>query len=334
VEPTHKDGKVRLRIVAAAVSVTVLATALIIVAPRYRTRPVWLVGAVIQRDADTRKQSPISDVDVTLSDDGNFAMTKSDLSGYFKLPVRPGTRRGQLITLQFRHPMYQPLDEQTVVGDKVYVIHMVPLHAAAEALPSRPDIKVVDLLVRYSIGAAAEVNVGSDVKTFQVANTGNVACEKDAPCSPDGKWKAAVASASMDAGQGNVFENARVFCIAGPCPFTTIESDDFSRGGQHIAVSVRDWSDTTTFMLQAEVFREQVSDIVRESYPVIFGETFNFSLPAAAEGQSLEAELDGMTITFPLGPSAELSWASCDIIFGKNHSKNYRCALKRGYRFR
>ena len=45
-----------------------------------------------------------------------------------------------------------------------------------------------------------------------------------------------------------------------------------------------------------------VSDLVRESYPVIFGQTLNFSLPLLAEGPSIEAEINGDSIVFPLGP--------------------------------
>ncbi len=121
------------------------------------------------------------------------------------------------------------------------------------------------------------MNIGTGVTTFQIVNTANVPCDHTTPCSPDNKWRAAIGGASLDAGQGNVFENARVSCIAGPCPFTRIESDNFSHGGRVISVSVRGWADTTTFLFQAEVFRQEISDIVRESYPVIFGRAMNFS---------------------------------------------------------
>jgi hypothetical protein len=117
--------------------------------------------------------------------------------------------------------------------------------------------------------ATTALNVGSAVKTFEVMNSGNVPCNGRDPCSPDGKWKAAIGSTSLDAGPGNEFRNARASCIAGPCPFTKIEADDLQRGGRSIQVFVRNWSDTATFLLEAEVFHPMVSDIVRESYPVI-----------------------------------------------------------------
>jgi hypothetical protein len=177
------------------------------------------------------------------------------------------------------------------------------------------------------------VNVGSGVKVFEVANTGNLPCDERGPCSPDGKWKAGVGGTTLDAGPDNQFRNARVSCIAGPCPFTKIDADRFSAGGQHIGVAVRNWSDTATFVLQAEVVRVEVSDVVRDSYPVILGRTMDFTLPGAAEGPSVEAEVNGTRIVFPLGPRLQLSWASCQARPDKNQSRVYRCELKAGYRF-
>ena len=310
-----------------------LAVALAAVATHYIRRPIFLKGAVLQQDPDPRKQSPITNVEVSATHDLS-ATVKSDFSGYFRLGLRRGVKRGQSITLQFRHPDFLPLDLVEVVSDQLYIVHMMPLHPDVDTESNQPDVVVANVFVRYSIETTAEVNVGAGVTTFQVVNTGNVPCSQHKPCSPDNKWKAAIGSASLDAGQGNVFENARVSCIAGPCPFTKIESDNFSQGGRNIRVSVLNWSDTTTFLFQAEVFRQEISDIVRESYPVIFGRALNFSLPGAAEGPTLEAEIGGTNIVFPLGPSPTLSWAVCNVRVGKDQSKSYRCELKPGYRFR
>jgi len=304
------------------------------VATYYVRRPLALKGAILQQDADPKKQSPITDVEVSAADDLSTAPTKSGFSGYFRLALRRGVRRGQQITLQFRQPQYQPVDLPTYVSDQLYIIHMVPLHPDMEPETPHAQVVIANVFVRYSIEQRAEANVGAGVTTFQVINKGNVPCDGHNPCSPDDKWRAAIGSASLDAGQGNVFEDARVSCIAGPCPFTKIESDNFSQGGRSIRVSVLDWSDTTTFLFQAEVFRQQINNIVRESYPVIFGRALNFSLPSAAEGATLEAELDGTQIVFPLGPSPILSWATCNVSVGKDQSKTYRCELKTGFRFR
>lgn len=298
----------------------------------YRNRPLALTGAVIQQNEDTRKQSPIADVLVSVPANQAAAPVHTNATGFFKLNLLPAVRRGQIIALQFRSPKYQPLDVNTTVGDTLYVVHMVPLHSEDEP-SSAPPVVVSNIVVRYSTESSADMNIGTGVTTFQVPNAGDVPCDAHQPCSPDGKWKAAVAGASLDAGPGNEYRNARVFCIAGPCPFTKVNSDNFTRGGRYISASILNWSDTTTFVFQAEVFRRQVSDIVRESYPVIYGRTFNFSLPSAAEGPSLEAELDKTPITFPLGPDPRLSWASCNVILGSRYSKSYRCELKQGYRF-
>lgn len=319
--------------VAAGFGVVVL-VALAAVATYYIRKPISLKGAVIQQDPDPRRQSPITNVEVSAADGLAASTTQSDFSGFFRLGLRRGVKRGQAITLQFRHPDFQAVDLPEVVSDKLYIVHLVPLHPDMETESNRPDVVVSNVFVRYSIETSAEVNVGAGVTTFQVVNTENVPCNQHKPCSPDDKWKAAIGSASLDAGQGNVFENARVSCIAGPCPFTKIESDGFSQGGRNIQVSVLNWSDTTTFLFQAEVFRQQINDIVRESYPVIFGRALNFSLPGAAEGPTLEAEIDGTNIIFPLGPSPTLSWAMCNVRVGRDQSKSYRCELKPGYRFR
>jgi hypothetical protein len=310
----------------------ILVVALATVGWHYLTKPISIRGATVQQDVDPRMQSPIQDVEISVAGDPEAAKVKSDFSGYFKLTLHPQTKRGEPITLEFRHPEYQPVDLKASAGSELYVVRMAPLHRQVPVQPNLPAITVANVFVRYAIETTAMVNVGAGVKTFEVVNKGNIPCRGHLPCSPDNKWKATIGSASLDAGQGNVFQNARVSCIAGPCPFAKVESDRFSQGGRYIEVSIRNWSDTTTFLFQAEVFRREVSDIIRESYPVIFGQTLNFSLPAAAEGPSLEAELNGTRIVFPLGPSPILSWANCGVKVGKDGSKNYRCELKPGYR--
>jgi hypothetical protein len=293
-------------------------------------RPVSLRGAVTVQDADSRKEQPIADVEVTA--DLATGAAKSDSTGFFSLELRGFVRRGHPLVLHFRQPQYRPLDLTDFVGDKLYVVHMVPVASMANST-GRPEMKVANVRIRYSGRAMTEFNVGSAVKTFQVENKGNVPCKGQRPCSPDGKWRAAMGSGSLDAGKGNEFRNARASCIAGPCPFTRIESDHFSQGGQTIMVLFRDWSDTATFLLEAEVIHPMVTQIVHESYPVIFGEGLNFILPSTAEGVSIEAELDGKMIIFPLGPALFLSWASCNARVNPDQTKVYRCDLKPGYHF-
>jgi len=293
-------------------------------------RPVSLRGAVTVQDTDSRKEQPIADVEVTA--DLATGAAKTDSTGFFALQLRRFVRRGHPLVLHFREPQYRPLDVSDFVGDNLYIVHMLPLTSAAPST-IRPIIKVANVRVRYSGRAMTEFNVGSAVRTFQIENKGNVPCKGQRPCSPDGKWRAALGAGSLDAGTGNEFRNARASCIAGPCPFTKIESDHFSQGGRTIMVSARNWSDTATFLLEAEVVHPMVSQIVHESYPVIFGEGLNFTLPSTAEGVSIEAELDGQMIIFPLGPSLFLSWATCNARVNPDQTKVYRCDLKPGYRF-
>jgi hypothetical protein len=143
-----------------------------------------------------------------------------------------------------------------------------------------------------------------------------------------------VDSFSLDAGEQNKqFRNVRVSCIAGPCPFTTIEQDRFSRGGRTITVSVRNWSDPVTYLLEAEVVTTMETELIRHTYPVTFGRSMNFTLPAVATGLSIEAEVGGSEIVFPLGPELRLSWATCRFETAAEGAKQFRCELKHGYRF-
>jgi hypothetical protein len=291
------------------------------------------MGAVVSQNTDTKKELPIADVQVNVETMFSAGNCKSDSSGFFTITLAPGLVPGDSVTLRLRHPEYLPLELNEVDPDKLLVMRMVPIPPQNRVQPNDPQALVANVSARYSIKATSEVNIGSAVKTFQVVNTGNVPCGNQQPCSPDGEWKAAIGSASLDAGEGNEFRNARVSCIAGPCPFTKIEFDGFSRGGRSITVSARNWSDTTTFLLEAEVFRPMVSDNVRKSYPVIFGRALNFTLPAAAEGVSIQAEINGESIVFPLGPTLFLSWADCNARVNNDQTKVYRCELKPGYQF-
>jgi hypothetical protein len=314
--------------------VGILAAATVVTVRTYRRlrQPLILRGAVIKEDTDARRQSPIANVVVSSPDAVKDA--KSDFSGGFAIAFRRNVRMGDPIRLSFRSPDFQPLDLTEKLSDKLYVISMVPLHGEVEAAHNQTEVKLGNVMVRYSTQSMRTENVGSAVKTFQVINSANLPCHNQQPCSPDGKWKAQLGSATLDAGQGTVFRDARVTCIAGPCAFTRIDKDNFSRGGHEIDVTVRNWSDTVTFLFQAEVFRSQLDNIVRRTYPVIFGRSMNFTLPSNAVGPSIEADMNGVQIVFPLGPTPILSWANCQVRVEKNESKDYRCELKAGYDFR
>jgi hypothetical protein len=305
-------------------------------------RPHWTViqGAVIRRDTDTRKEGPIADVVITASHGTESVSTQSDASGYFKITF-PGTvLPGTTVNLTFRHQDYQPFDLQVPIQfrsslRRLVVAAMTPVAAEANPEPERASTQVSNISIRYTVNTQSDQNIGSAVKTFQVINRGNVPCNHQAPCSPDGYWKASTGSAEFDAGPGNEFREARASCIAGPCPFTRIDSSGFADGGRTISATALDWSDTATFLLEAEVFHSAIVSNVRVSYPVVFGRALSFTLPPTAEGVSLEAELNGVQMVFPLGPELYLSWANCAARTGSDAKEStvYQCELKPGYRF-
>lgn len=329
---------------------TIIAVAVIVVSVlllrAYWLKPIAvrqsipIEGAVIRRDVDAEKEVPIADVAITASNGVKTITTQSEASGYFKLVWQTGILSKKPLIISFRHPNYEPLDLKVQTGrlepqPQPYVAAMVPIPTKSITGSRRPEKVVSNIRVRYTINSRAQTNVGSAVKTFQVVNIGNVPCNHQAPCSPDGKWKASLASASLDAGTDNAFGNVRASCIAGPCPFTRIDSSGFVHGGRNVHVSALNWSDTATFLIEAEVFHNTIISNVRELYPVIFGRTLNFTLPPTQEGVSLEAEVDGFPIVFPLSPDLNLSWATCTVRTGTEKEKTtvYRCELKSDYRF-
>lgn len=298
-----------------------------------RRPPITLKGAVIREAPEAEKEIPVPGVEITASVGGVSASCKSDSSGFFKLTLPGGKKSRVPITLKFWHDGYQPLVLPVVSGGRLYVARMVP--TAPPTGPNRrgPAVTISNVSVRYSVKTSTAVNVGSTVKTFRVVNTGDVPCNHRKPCSPDGKWKAAQVTFSLDAGQGNVFRNARVSCIAGPCPFTSISPQKFPSELQTLKVTALAWSDTATFLVEAEVFHPLQNAQVRKSYPVIFGRVLDFTLPASAEGVCIEADVSGDHIIFPLGPDPILPWAGCSVRSDPNGTNAYRCELKEGYRF-
>ncbi len=316
--------------IAVAVALGIVAAALLV---RVRYASVTLTGVVLRQDTDPRKQLPIASVKITATNGERTAAGESDTSGLFHLKLSTGGWREHPISLMFRHPGYQPMDITPAVKGELYIVRMTSIPAQTAVPAGGHEITIKDVRIRYSEKTSGTVNVGSTAKTFTVSNTGDIPCGDRPPCSPDGKWKASNGGVTIDAGQGQQFQNARVSCIAGPCPFTKIESGATPPPGRTITVMVRNWSDTVTFLVEAEVTRSTPSDAVRQDYPAIYGRSLSFTLPATAEGPSIEADLDGAEIVFPLGPALQLSWAECTLQVGADQTKLYRCELKPGYRF-
>jgi hypothetical protein len=317
------------------------AVVLIVRSQRWRPRTITIQGAVVRKEADVRKELPLANVAVIVTDGLMTARTQSDASGYFNLRFRENVWPGQTVTLSFRDPNYESYDLTLHTGirstaQKLYIAKLTPLHAAPPPRASGKASVVSNIRIRYTVNSKADLNIASAVQTFQVANQGNIPCNRQAPCSPDGLWKANTNSLSMDAGPDHEYRDVRASCIAGPCPFTRIDSSGYSQGGRVITVTALNWSDTATFLLEAEVFRTSITSIVRESFPVIFGQTLNFTLPPTEEGVSIEADLDGTPMVFPLGFDLSLSWANCNSRSNREgeHSIVYRCELKPGYKFK
>ena len=298
-----------------------------------RRRLTAIQGAVITRNSDPRKQLPIADVEITASDGISVVKSKSDASGLFTIKLRKPLLRGQIIALQFNHPNYDPLELSANTPGQIAVASLAPVVKAKPIPDNLPKQTIGNVRVRYSIKTASVVTIGSAVRAFEAINEGNVPCAAHLQCSPDGKWRAATASTSLDAGQGNEFRNARASCIAGPCPFTRIDATGLDHDGRTISVSGTSWSDTATFLVEAEVVHPMTTDVVRNSYPAIFGDALNFTLPPSAEGVSIQADVNAETIIFPLGPALILSWADCNVRINRDQTRVFRCELKPGYRW-
>jgi hypothetical protein len=335
--PTLYDGVVRRRklvVWALVIIAATIALAVWIYRSTRIERISLITGAVLEADRDPKRQQPVAMVQITAQFGASISSARSDASGLFRLPLRPPVYAGDLIKVTFLHPNYEVYEISMPAERLIHVIRLTPKSRGPDPSSKRPPIAISDIRVRYAMKSTTITNVGSTVKTFEVVNTANVPCDRKGPCSPDGRWKAEVGSLSLDAGDEKEFRNARVSCIAGPCPFTRIDSDGYSRGGRVIKVTVRNWSDTVTFLLEAEVTHTMVSDLIRHSFPAIFDRSMNFTLPASAQGPSIEAEVNGSEIVFPLGPALKLSWANCNMELGADRTKLYRCELKPEYEFK
>ena len=335
-----KTNRIAVWVIVCALGVAAAIVLLVVRGRQGQPRSITLQGAVIQRDADTRKEVPIAGATITVSNGAILATASSAASGYFRVTFRERVRKGETVHLDFRAPGYHPLDMDLNIDlpselKRLFVAEMNPVVVPVATAAGHPPVPVSNVLIRYTVNYQAETEIGTAVKTFQVINQGNVPCKNLSLCSPDGLWKASRGSVTLDAGTGNIFHGVRASCIAGPCPFTQIHSGSSDDDKQTVVVSAVDWSDTATFLVEAEVFHRAIASSVRRSYPVIYGRDLDFTLPPTAEGPSIEAEIDGTPIVFPLGSGLYMDWATCT---SRNSPRSkegtvYQCELKPGYRF-
>ena len=310
------------------------ASIIVLLQNAFRATPLRTIkGAVVVGRDNVDREVPIAGVQVSIAGGLAEKDVRTSPTGYFVLSLARRAELRKPITLQFRDSQYLPLDVTSFLSDRLVVARMVPVAQFAGTGISLPQTTVSNVKIRYTVKTASIINVGSTLKTFHVVNFGNIPCNGRYPCSPDGKWRAAVGYFSLQAPAGDFFANARVSCIAGPCPFTKIRYDGFSRGGPSVRVEVLDWADTTVFLFEAEVFRSMTSDSVRLSYPVMFGQALHFTAPANAEGLCIEAEINRQPIVFPLGPQLNLGWATCTESVNPDHTEVFQCELKPGYGF-
>lgn len=204
-------------------------------------------GVVMRDEANPEKRYAIPGVRVMATNGVAPAPVLTGTNGMFELALNPAARNGQVIDLNFSHGEYQEKDETQVIAEDVpYVFYLWPKTYAGLRLKALP-------MPSWNLFPAAYAAPETLVTTFQVINRGSVRCNGRQPCSPDGKWKAQIKTASLAAGRGKRFLRGHADCIAGPCPWTKIEMDGFSKGGPAISVAVRNWSDTVTYKLWGEV---------------------------------------------------------------------------------
>jgi hypothetical protein len=288
-----------------------------------------VIGVVLTDDADPSQQTPLAGVDISGTVGRRVVNAKSDPSGFFRITLPITARLGRPVKLRFAREGYKAEDVSLVPSDALFVQRLKAIVRRANAQHTVGS----NIRIRYTVKTTSFIDVGTVVRTFQVRNIGNEPCRGNAPCSPNGQWKAAAGELRLDAQEGNRFRNASVSCIAGPCPFTRIESEDLREDDRLFVVSALNWSDTTTFLVEADVVHNQITDMVRQSFAVEFNRSLTFSLPPTAGGPSIRAEVDGQDLVFPLGPDLILSWAQCSVKVDADRSQSYTCELMPQYRF-
>jgi hypothetical protein len=315
-------------------SLAIIALAAIFIIRQLRPEAAPVVtGVVLVDDPDPQKQAPIGFATVTAIVGETHVTAHGDASGFFSLRLPHQFGRPTSVTLRVESAGYRAREFQITHPGEIQVLHLVSSSPAALRPVAQPVLVSKSVRVRYSEQTSITTVEGSVVKVFQVPNKGNVPCDMHLPCSPDGKWKATIGSTVLE-GQGNSFQNVRISCIAGPCPFTRVESQTPVDHGQNLKISVLNWSETTTFLVEAEVVQTHQVEIIREAYAAVFGSSMNFTLPAAAQGATIEAEVGGHEIIYPMGPDLQLSWAVCSVKLTGNGTKQFHCDLKPEYRFK
>ena len=209
-------------------------------------------GSVMVSDMDPAKRAVLQGVEVIDTDSPGLAAgpATTNEGGSFVLHLRPEAQTGQTVFLQLTRQGYQTVTTHATAGDGVlYTFYLWP------NLPNAPHSFLLPEAPAPSSPRLVQVAYAppdNRTETFQVPNRGSVRCNGREPCDPDHKWKASiVTSPPLDAGPGNVFLSGHAECIAGPCAWTRIEDPKGTpkTGQRMMTVTVRNWSDTTTYRL-------------------------------------------------------------------------------------
>jgi hypothetical protein len=299
---------------------------------------ITVEGSVLEQDADPSKRTPVPDVKVTALRGNTEIIQKTDPTGYFNVSLSGGIESGADLSLTFVKPGYKTIQmAPNKPGDQLYIVQMEPVAPPSIVKTQRVQTpakvsSIKDVRVRYSFKDQSTIPVGTIAKEFLAPNKGNIPCRNQKPCSPDGKWKATVTILPIDTDPGKEFRNVRVSCIAGPCHFLTVDPG-ITEHAARLKISVLNWSDTAAFLVEGDIIQTMTTNMVRQSYPFIIGNTMSFALPPTSQSVSIEANVDGKSIVFPLGPTLSLSWADCNVDTSSGGDKTYRCQLKPGYQF-
>lgn len=317
---TNKQVQVLVAVIGAAgVAIGAIAPALI--SRVHRPQPVILSGAIMRSDANPQKRYPISGVDVSYVEDNVEKHQTTTQDGAVTIAFGPGVKTGDLIELKFQHSCYQEMDETIGAVDVPFTLYLWPATVPQPGAPCNDPIIT-------SIGLTFRKSYLTKSTTFQVPNRGTVRCRKQ-PCSPDGKWQANIVTASLDAGAGNTFARRQggVSCIAGPCPFTQVVNDGFSAGGPRISVSIRNWSDTVTYVLQGKLVGGPTSPVT------VKDKTFDFSVSRSdLPNLQIAAQTStGQSLVSDIGVGS-IPWATCQVSEGPSTIK-YHCTLAPDYTF-
>jgi hypothetical protein len=317
-----------------ALSIAIVALgALFIIRQTRPIPPYTLTGVVLVDDSDPEKQTPIGYATVTASVNGVRATTRGDASGLFTLKLQHDHRSSKpTIRVHVQSAGYLARDLTITDTDQIQILRLVSVTVVRPRPVAHPVLISKNVRVRYAEQTTQTDIVGSVIKRFAVVNSGNLPCNGHPVCSPDGKWKASIGTAVLESQRGS-FRNVRLSCIAGPCPFTKVESEAPIDHGHSLKVSVRNWSDTTIFLIEAEVIETRPMEIVREAFAAVLGSGMNFTVPAGAQGVSIEAEVGSHDIVYPLGPDMILSWAVCSVKTSPEGTRQFHCDLKPEYRF-